>query len=446
MRKGAYIGMSSIFALSMIALFASNAMAADAPTINTGDNAWLLASSALVLIMTPGLALFYGGMVRAKNMVNTMWMSFIVICIISVQWVLWGYSLSFAPGGWFIGGLQWCGLGAGVVGQAPSDLYATTIPHLTFMIFQCMFAVITPALMTGAFAERFKFSAWLLLIPLWASAVYAPLAHWVWASDGWLYKFGALDFAGGTVVHICSAASALALILFVGKRKGYPKEIKPPHNLPFMMLGTALLWFGWFGFNAGSAVAASGLAASAFVVTNTATAAAGFTWTVLEWIHHKKPTILGVCSGAVAGLVAITPASGFVGPMASIAIGVGAGLACFYGTTKMKKACGYDDALDVIGIHGVGGTWGAWATGIFCTTAVNPAGFDGAIYGNVAQMGKQWIGILATWFYCISVTSLLAWFVNAVIGLRPSESEEISGMDISQHKEIAYHYYEAEQA
>ncbi|MDN3514744.1 MAG: ammonium transporter [Candidatus Brocadia sp.] len=446
MRKGAFLGISSIFAVSMIVLYASTAMAGEAPKIDTGDNAWLLASSALVLIMTPGLALFYGGMVRAKNMVNTMWMSFIVICIVSVQWVLWGYSLSFAPGNWFIGGLQWCGLGAGAVGQAPSDLYATTIPHLSFMIFQCMFAVITPALMTGAFAERLKFNAWLLLVLLWTSAVYAPMAHWVWATDGWLLKFGALDFAGGTVVHICSAASALSVILIVGRRKGYPQEVKPPHNLPFMMLGTALLWFGWFGFNAGSAVAASGLAASAFVVTNTAAATAGFTWTVLEWIHNKKPTILGACSGAVAGLVAITPASGFVGPMASIAIGVGAGLACFYAVTKMKKACGYDDALDVIGVHGVGGTWGAWATGIFCTTAVNPAGFDGAIYGNVAQMGKQWIGILVTWFYCLGVTALLAWFVDAVIGLRPSESEELSGMDISQHKEIAYHYYEAEQA
>ncbi|HHT9136667.1 MAG TPA: ammonium transporter [Candidatus Wunengus sp. YC60] len=446
MRKGAFVGMSSIFALSMIAIFASSAMAGDAPKIDTGDNAWLLASSALVLIMTPGLALFYGGMVRAKNMVNTLWLSFIVICIISVQWVLWGYSLAFAPGNWFIGGLQWCGLGAGVVGQAPSDLYATTVPHLSFMIFQCMFAVITPALITGTFAERFKFNAWLFFIPLWASAVYAPIAHWVWGSDGWLFKLGALDFAGGTVVHICSGASGLAVILFAGKRKGFPKEIKPPHNLPLMMTGTGLLWFGWFGFNAGSAVAANGLAASAFVVTNTATAAAGFTWTVLEWIHHKKPTLLGACSGAVAGLVAITPASGFVGPMASIAIGVGAGLVCFYSVTKMKKALGYDDALDVIGVHAMGGTWGAWATGIFSSTSVNPAGADGAIYGNIALMGKQWIGILSSWGWSMAVTSLLIWFVKATVGLRPSEAEEIAGMDISQHKEIAYHYYETEQA
>ena len=337
MRKGAYLGVSSLFVLSMFALFASSAMAGDAPKIDTGDNAWLLASSALVLIMTPGLALFYGGMVRAKNMVNTLWMSFVVICIISIQWVLWGYSLAFAPGNWFIGGLQWCGLGAGVVGQAPSDLYATTVPHLSFMIFQCMFAVITPALITGTFAERFKFNAWLFFIPLWASAVYAPIAHWVWATDGWLFKLGALDFAGGTVVHICSGASGLAVCLFAGKRRGFPKEIKPPHNLPLMMAGTGLLWFGWFGFNAGSAVAANGLAASAFVVTNTATACAGFTWTILEWIHHKKPTLLGVCSGAVAGLVAITPASGYVGPLASIAIGVGAGLVCFYSVTKRIK-------------------------------------------------------------------------------------------------------------
>jgi len=309
-----------------------------------------------------------------------------------------------------------------------------------------MFAVITPALITGTFAERFKFNAWLFFIPLWASAVYAPIAHWVWATDGWLFKLGALDFAGGTVVHICSGASGLAVCLFAGKRRGFPKEIKPPHNLPLMMAGTGLLWFGWFGFNAGSAVAANGLAASAFVVTNTATACAGFTWTILEWIHHKKPTLLGVCSGAVAGLVAITPASGYVGPLASIAIGVGAGLVCFYSVTKMKKALGYDDALDVIGIHAMGGTWGAWATGIFCTTAVNPAGFDGAIYGNYLQMGKQWLGILAAWGWSMGVSSLLIWFVKATVGLRPSEAEEIAGMDISQHKEIAYHYYETEQA
>ncbi len=446
MRKGAFLGMSSVFVLTMIVLFASSAMAGEAPKIDTGDNSWLLASSALVLIMTPGLALFYGGMVRAKNMVNTIWMSFIAMCIVSIQWVLWGYSLAFAPSNWFIGGLQWTALGLGTVGQAPSDIYATTVPHLSFMIFQCMFAIITPALMTGAFAERFKFSAWLLLLLLWTSAVYAPLAHWVWAVDGWLLKLGALDFAGGTVVHICSAASALAVITHVGKRKGYPKDVKPPHNLPFMMLGTGLLWFGWFGFNAGSAVSAGGLASSAFVVTNVATGAAGFIWSCLEWIHHKKPTILGGCSGAVAGLVSITPACGFVGPMAAIAIGAGGALACFYATTKMKKALGYDDALDVIGVHGVGGTWGAWATGIFCTTAVNPLGFEGAIYGNPGQMGKQWIGIVAAWFYSYVVTALLAWFVDKTVGLKPSEAEEIAGMDISQHKEIAYHYYEAEQA
>ena len=444
MRKGVCLGVSSVFALSMLALFASNAFAGDAPKIDTGDNAWLLASSALVLIMTPGLALFYGGMARSKNMVNTMWLSFIVICIVSIQWVLWGYSLAFAPGHWFIGGLQWCGLGAGAVGQAPSDIYATTVPHLSFMIFQCMFAVITPALMTGAFAERFKFNAFLLLLPLWVTAVYDPICHWVWASDGWLYKLGALDFAGGTVVHICSGASGLAVCLIVGKRKGYPQDVKPPHNVPFVMLGAALLWFGWFGFNAGSAVAANGLAASAFVVTNTATACAAFTWNVLEWIHHKKPTVLGACSGAVAGLVAITPASGFVGPMASIAVGVGAGLVCFYSVTKMKKAFGYDDALDAMGVHAMGGTWGAFATGIFCSTAVNPAGFDGLIYGNYMQLGKQCVGILASWGWSMGITALLAWFVHGLVGLRPSEAEEIAGMDISQHKEIAYHYYETE--
>lgn len=444
MRKGVYIGLSSVLLLSMLAVFASNVMADDALNIDKGDHAWMLVSTAFVLIMTPGLALFYGGMVRAKNMVNTLWLSFICMGIVSVTWVLWGYSLSFAPGCWFIGGLQWCGLGAGLVGQAPSDLYASTIPHLTFMMFQGMFAIITPALMTGAFAERIKFNAWLLLILLWCAIVYPPLAHWVWSSEGWLLGIDSLDFAGGTVVHICSGASALAVILFLGKRKGYPKQVKPPHNLPFVMLGTGLLWFGWFGFNAGSAVAADGLAANAFVVTNTAAAAAATTWSLIEWAFHKKPSILGACSGAVAGLVAITPAAGFVGPMAAIGIGVPAAILCYLAVAKMKKALGYDDALDVIGVHAVGGTWGAFATGLFADSLVNPAAPNGLFHGNPSLLGKQIIGIFAAWAWAFCITALLTWFVKSVVGLRPTEAEEDTGMDLTQHKEVSYHYYEAQ--
>lgn len=447
MRRGYHLGISLFSVLPMLALFALNAIAEEAAApaplpVNTGDNAWVLASSALVLAMTaPGLALFYGGMAKAKNMVNTLWMSFICICIVSLMWVLWTYSLSFAPCNWFLGGLQWVALGLGTVGQEPSDLYATTIPHLSFMIFQCMFAIITVALVSGAIVERLKFGAWLLFILLWGTVVYCPIAHWVWGVDGWLYKFGALDFAGGTVVHISSGASALIFCLFLGRRR----KILPPHNVPATMIGAALLWFGWFGFNAGSAVAASGLASSAFVVTNTAAAAAAFTWNVMEWIFQKKPTLIGACSGAVAGLVAITPASGFVGPMASIAIGVGAGTLCYSCVVWMKKALGYDDALDVVGIHAMGGSWGALATGIFCSKLVNPAGADGAIYGNVAQLGKQFIGVLASWGWACAVTALLVLFIKVVCrGARPSEAEEVAGMDISQHKEIAYHYIEPE--
>ncbi|MGQ3684114.1 MAG: ammonium transporter [Candidatus Loosdrechtia sp.] len=438
MRRGVLVGVSSIFVLSMFALFVSTAMAGDVPEIDTGDNAWMLMSAALVLFMTPGLALFYGGMVRSKNMVNTIWMSFICMCIATMTWVLWGYSLAFAPGNWFIGGLQWCGLGLGAVGQTP--LEGSTIPHLTFMVFQGMFVIITTAIMSGAFVERFKFNAWMLLILLWTTIVYPPIAYWVWA-DGWLGAIGKLDFAGGTVVHICSGASALAILLVVGKRK----EVRPPHNLPLMMLGTGMLWFGWFGFNAGSAGAADGLAASAFVVTNISAAAGGLAWSILEWIYHKKPTILGACSGVVAGLVGITPCAGYVGPMASIFVGVIAGIICFYCVTKLKPIIGYDDALDVLGIHAYGGTWGGLAVGIFASTSVNPGGADGAIYGNFTQLGIQAIGVLVGWAWAFGITLPLALFVNWVIGLRPSEADETIGMDQTQHKEISYHIFEAEQ-
>ncbi|MBI5125837.1 MAG: ammonium transporter, partial [Planctomycetes bacterium] len=344
MRRRYHLGISLFSVLSVLALFALKAMAEEAivaviaevppppPTIDSGDNAWMMTSSALVLAMTiPGLALFYGGMCKSKNVGNAIWMNWIAFCITSMMGVLWSYSLSFGTGSGFIGGLQWAALGVGrsdpadYVGQLPSTLYATTIPHLTFCMFQLTFAAITLALVTGAIMERLKFVSWLLFCLLWMSGCYPVICHWVWATDGWLYKFGALDFAGGSVVHIQSGSAGLIFCLFLGRRK----KILPPHNAPFVMIGAALLWFGWFGFNAGSAVAANGLAASAWAVTNTATATAAFTWNVMEWIFDRKPTLVGTCSGAVAGLVAITPASGFVAVMPSIAIGAGAGFLCY---------------------------------------------------------------------------------------------------------------------
>jgi Amt family ammonium transporter len=352
-------------------------------TMNAGDTVFVLISAALVMLMTPGLALFYGGMVRSKNVLGTLMQSFFILGIISVEWVLWGYTMSFGPDhGGIIGGLSMLGLSG--VGMTPSPDYGSTIPQLAFMIFQCMFAVITPALITGAFAERMKFGALILFTLLWATFVYNPLCHWVWAVGGWMGGLGALDFAGGTVVHISSGISALAAAIFVGKRLGYGTTAFIPHNLPMTLTGAALLWFGWFGFNAGSALAADGLAANAFVVTHLASAAGAVSWIIFEWMHRGKPTTLGVASGAVAGLVAITPASGFVGPMSSLIIGFMAGAFC-YGAVLLKTRLGYDDSLDVVGIHGVGGTWGALATGLFASTEINPGaptGFFSAIPGS----------------------------------------------------------------
>jgi len=408
-----------------------------APKIDTGDTTWVLVSTALVLAMTaPGLALFYGGMVRSKNALGTIMQSFIILCLISVQWVLWGYSLAFGPDkGHVIGGLEWVGLNG--VGLDPNADYAATIPHQAFMAFQMMFAVITPALITGAFAERMKFSAFLIFTLVWATFIYDPLAHWVWAVGGWLRNFGALDFAGGTVVHISSGASALACALVLRPRLGYGKEHMAPHNLPMTVLGASLLWFGWFGFNAGSAVASGALATSAFVVTNTATAAAGLSWMMAEWFHRGKPTVLGAASGAVAGLVAITPASGFVGPMASILIGIGAGMFC-YMAVMIKPKLGYDDSLDVVGIHAVGGTWGALATGIFASKAINAAGADGLLYGNPMQLAIQAGAVLVSIGFAFIGTFILLKVIDMAIGLRVSEEEERMGLDLSQHEERAY--------
>jgi ammonium transporter, Amt family len=411
--------------------------AAPASKIDKGDTAWMLTSSALVLMMTaPGLALFYGGMVRQKNALATLMQSFIIMAVISIQWVLWGYSLAFGPDkGGILGGLDWIGLRG--VGVEPFDAYSKTIPHQVFMLFQMMFAIITPALITGAFAERKKFSAFLLFTVLWATVVYDPLAHWVWGDGGWLKKLGALDFAGGTVVHISSGVSALVCAMVLGRRKGYGHQPMQPHNLPMTVMGAALLWFGWFGFNAGSALEANGLAASAFLATNTAAAAAALGWMFTEWMARGKPTVLGAASGAVAGLVAITPASGYVGPMSSLIIGAVAGALC-YTACNFKSKLGYDDSLDVVGVHGVGGTWGALATGLFASKAVNDAGADGLFFGNPGQLWTQIVAILATYVLAIVATWVILKVVDVIVGLRVTDEDEVAGLDLSQHSETAY--------
>jgi len=421
-------------------LGAGQVLAEEGPKIDTGDTAWMLTSTALVLMMTaPGLALFYGGLVRSKNSLATIMQCFVLMALISVQWVLWGYSLAFGPDhGHLVGGLDWLGL-AGVGGN-PNPDYAPTIPHQCFMIYQCMFAIITPALITGAVAERMKFSAFLLFSLLWATLIYDPLCHWVWGKGGWMGTnggMGALDFAGGTVVHISSGISALAAALIMGKRLGYPHEPMPPHNLPFSVVGAAMLWVGWFGFNAGSALTSGALATSAFVATNTATAAATLSWMYAEWLVKGKPTVLGAASGAVVGLVAITPASGFVGPVSSIIIGGIAGVICF-SACNLKRRLGYDDSLDVVGVHCVGGITGAILTGLFASKAVNSAGADGLLFGNPAQLRVQIVAVSVTLVYCFVGAYVLLKIVDAVVGLRVTEEDEVAGLDLSQHGETAY--------
>lgn len=404
--------------------------------INSGDTAWLLVSTALVMLMTPGVALFYGGMVRRKNALSTIMMSFTILTMVGVLWVLYGYSLAFGPDrAGIIGGLDWIGLRQ--VGQEPSSVYATTVPHLAFMIFQAMFAIITVALITGAVVERMKFSALLVFSALWLTFVYSPVAHWVWGSGGWLAKLGALDFAGGTVVHINAGISALALALLLGSRKGFKEGVPmEPHNVPMVVLGAALLWFGWFGFNAGSALTSGGLASSAFVATNTAAASAAFTWMILGWIY-RRPSVLGIATGAVAGLVAITPAAGFVPPLAGIPIGIVAAVAGYYAMLFRIKR-GIDESLDVWAVHGIGGTWGAIATGIFASTAANSAGADGLLFGNALLLAKQLVGVATVWLYAFGVSWILGKIVDATVGLRVKEEEEMVGLDISQHGERAY--------
>jgi Amt family ammonium transporter len=400
----------------------------------------MLTSSALVLMMTiPGLFLFYGGLVRRKNVLGTIMHSFIIVAVITIQWALWGYSLAFGPDvGGIIGNLAWLGLSG--VGAEPNADYAATIPHGAFMIYQMMFAIITPALITGAIAERVKFSSFLVFIILWATFIYDPLAHWVWGKGGWIGTnggMGALDFAGGTVVHISSGASALVAAMMFGRRIGYGQEAMPPHNLPFSVIGAGLLWVGWFGFNAGSALAADGLATSAFVATHLATAAAALSWMAMDWIFRGKPTVLGAASGAVAGLVAITPGSGFVGPMSAIWIGMGGGVLCSI-ACSWKPRMGYDDSLDVVGVHGVGGTWGALATGLFASKAINAAGNDGLFFGNPGQLWIQLMTVVATWIFAAVGTMILLAIVKSVMGLRVADDEERMGLDLSQHNERAY--------
>ncbi len=424
-----------LLVIMVLLLLSVPALAADEPKVDSGDTAWVLASSALVMIMTPALGLFYGGMVRKKNALSTIMFSFAILALISVQWVLYGYSLAFGPDvGHVIGNLNWLGLNG--VGQTPNADYAATIPALAYMIFQAMFAIITVALISGAFVERIKFSAFMLFSLLWATLVYDPIAHWVWGVGGWLRNLGALDFAGGTVVHISSGVSALAIAFVIGSRKGFGKQPMEPHNIPMVILGAALLWFGWFGFNGGSAVASNGLATSAFVVTNTAAAAAALMWTMLSW-YHKRPSVLGAATGGVVGLVAITPASGFVTPLAAIVIGAVAAVISYYAMLFRSKQP-LDDSLDVWACHGLGGTWGAIATGIFATVAVNSAGANGLLYGNPGQFVTQLIAVGVTWVYAFVMTVILAKVVDSTVGLRVRDEEESVGLDISQHAEKAY--------
>ncbi len=404
--------------------------------INGADIAWVLISAALVMLMTPALGLFYGGLVRQKNVLSTIMHSFFMLALISVQWVLWGYSLAFGPDkGGLIGGLEYVGLAN--VGAEPNATYAATIPHQAFMVYQMMFAIITPALISGAFAERKRFKSFAIFSLLWATLVYAPVAHWVWADGGWIRKLGALDFAGGTVVHITSGVSALVCALVLGKRLGHGEEPMEPHNVTMTVIGTALLWFGWFGFNAGSALGANGLAVNAFITTNTAAAMATLTWMTASWIRHQRPSVLGATAGAVAGLVGITPAAGFVTPMAAIVIGFAAGLGCFLAVEFVVRRR-VDDALDVFGVHGVGGIIGALLTGVFASKAVNSAGVDGLLYGNPGLLGIQALAVVVVALYAAAITWGLLKLIDVVWGVRVTVDEERTGLDMTQHGEPAY--------
>lgn len=402
--------------------------------IDTGDTAWVLISAALVFIMTPGLAFFYGGMVRSKNVLTTIMQSFFIVAMISVEWVILGYAMTFGTDiNGFIGSLDKIGL----AGVGLNVLENGTIPELAFVAFQCMFAVITPALITGAFAERMRFAAFAVLILLWAIFIYNPMAHWVWGG-GFLSQLGALDFAGGLVIHILSGVSGLTICILLGKRRGYGQFAMLPHNLPMTVLGAALLWFGWFGFNAGSALGANGLAANAFVTTQAAAAAATVSWVLVEWYRNGKPTILGAASGCIAGLVAITPAAGFVKPMPALAIGLIGGIVCYFAVAVLKEKLGYDDSLDAFGVHGIGGTWGSIATGLWATTEVNPAGADGLFYGETHLLFAQIISVIVAYALAIVGTYILFKIVSHFMKVRADETEEIAGLDVVEHGERGY--------
>lgn len=426
-----------ILILSLSALPALGAQSVD-DAINGADTVWVLVCAALVMLMTPAVGLFYGGMVRQKHVLSIITQSFIVLAFVSLQWILLGYSLAFGPdtGHGLIGGLQWIGLNG--VGAAPNPDYSSTIPASVFMIYQAMFAIITPVLITGAFADRMKFGTFIVFTLLWTTIVYDPIAHWVWGTGGWLRGLGVLDFAGGLVVHISAGLSALAAAIIIGKRIGFKSENMAPHNIPMTILGGILLWFGWFGFNAGSALSAGSLAANAFIVTNTSAAAGAISYMAVCWKHGGKPNALGIVTGGVAGLAAITPASGFVGPIPAIIIGSVAGIICYFAMHFKNNKTNIDDSLDVFACHGVGSAWGVIATGIFASIAINPAGVNGLIYGNYDLIKSQLIAVVVIGIYSFVATAVILKILQAAMGLRVPDREEIEGLDITQHGEKAY--------
>lgn len=433
--------MKPIIICTLILLFAIPAYASgqDQADINGADTVWVLISAALVMLMTPAVGLFYGGMVRKKNVLSIITQSLVVLALVSIQWIMLGYSLSFSPdaGGYgLIGGLGWIGLNG--VGGAPNPDYAATIPASVFMIYQAMFAIITPVLITGAFVDRMKFSAFIVFTLLWTTIVYDPIAHWVWGTGGWLRALGVLDFAGGTVVHISAGLSALAAAIIIGNRVGFKSDNMAPHNVPMTILGGILLWFGWFGFNAGSALTAGSLAANAFIVTNTSAAAGALTWMIASWKHSGKPNALGIVTGGVAGLAAITPASGYVGPLAAIIIGGAAGIICYCAMHIKNNKTMIDDSLDVFACHGIGSTWGVIAAGIFASIAINPAGANGLLFGDSGLIKSQIIAVIVTGLFSFIMTTIILKILDASIGLRVREDEEIEGLDITQHGEKAY--------
>ena len=427
-----------LFLIAVLSFFITDAFAQDAKLkIDTGDTAWVLVSAALVLFMTPGVGLFYGGLVRKKNAVSILIQSFVLIALICLQWVFFGYSLSFGPDmGGLIGGLQWAGLNG--VGADPSPYYGPTIPHIVFMLFQAMFAIITPALIIGATTDRMKFSTLLVFCLLWSTIVYDPVAHWVWGMGGWMKDMGVLDFAGGLVVHATAGVSALAAALVLGRRKGFGEGNMVPHNVPMVILGGAVLWFGWFGFNAGSALGANGLAANAFLVTIVAASAAAVAWMLISWMHMGKPNAVGIVTGAVVGLATITPASGYVGVLESVFIGAVSSLISYSAMYLKSKYVKIDDSLDVFACHGLGGSFGAIMIGVFASKAINPLGADGLLHGNANLLGTQILAVAFIWIYSFIATVILLKVLEATMGLRVSEKEELVGLDISQHGENAY--------